>query len=281
MAYATKAPSRNRILIPPTPARLVINTDGSSAVPLSVTALDSESAVPATEVMRVVSAPADIPIEPNISSHSTMVVCESAVPLYKNPTKEFDSVLIHVPYSVRVTVHEQKGQWARIQYHGLMGWVNRAALCPSRAQVEPFFVIKEYCGPDAENTRRVRRLIDDVFNAGAIEMPLQAEEYVYFRLLQRGFLIPKVPERPRQAGTWQRIFTKDSGVRSSHKPKTGSVMEYVDAHEHGHVAFVEAVFPDQSITVSEVGTPEPGYYNERTLSQTEWQSLAPRFIIFA
>lgn len=48
--------------------------------------------------------------------------------------------------------------------------------------------------------------------------------------------------------------------------------------EVGHVAYVEAVFPDDTITISEVNFPDSGIYNERSLLKEEWKSLKPVFI---
>mgnify|MGYP000400181490 CR=1 FL=1 len=57
-------------------------------------------------------------------------------------------------------------------------------------------------------------------------------------------------------------------------------MEYVSDEDIGHLAYVEAVFPDESISCSEIGEPERGYYNERTLGKEVWQHLKPVFIQF-
>ncbi|MCR4286353.1 MAG: hypothetical protein NUW00_05660, partial [Candidatus Kaiserbacteria bacterium] len=61
-------------------------------------------------------------------------------------------------------------------------------------------------------------------------------------------------------------------------PKMGSIMEYISDADTGHLAFVEAVFPDDTISVSEVNFPDSGIYNERELSKDEWKELKPVFI---
>ncbi len=60
-------------------------------------------------------------------------------------------------------------------------------------------------------------------------------------------------------------------------PKTHSIMEYT-IDEVGYLAFVEAVFPDRSIKISEVGFPEDGYYREAIMTQEEYRELKPVFI---
>jgi surface antigen len=51
--------------------------------------------------------------------------------------------------------------------------------------------------------------------------------------------------------------------------------------EKGHVAFVEAVFPDASLQISEANWPDRGIYNERVMVREEWKKLSPTFITFA
>jgi surface antigen len=68
------------------------------------------------------------------------------------------------------------------------------------------------------------------------------------------------------------------GIHIGIMPKTGSIMEYMLQNDIGHLAYVEAVFPDERITLSEVNNPDHGIYNERTLTKEEWQALNPVFI---
>jgi surface antigen len=68
------------------------------------------------------------------------------------------------------------------------------------------------------------------------------------------------------------------GVSIGVVPKVGSVIEYTFPDEIGHLAYVEAVFPDESIVLSEANYPDRGIYNERTLGKEEWTALNPVFI---
>lgn len=62
------------------------------------------------------------------------------------------------------------------------------------------------------------------------------------------------------------------------------VIEYVlsgdDIHEHkrAHLAYVEKVFPDETIQISEADWPDRGIYNERVLVENEWRALTAVFI---
>ena len=57
----------------------------------------------------------------------------------------------------------------------------------------------------------------------------------------------------------------------------GSVMEFV-LPEKAHLAYVENVFPDGTIQISEADWPDRGIYNERVLVEDEWHALNPTFI---
>jgi hypothetical protein len=124
-------------------------------------------------------------------------------------------------------------------------------------------------------------MIADVFCSGEAGLPLHPEEYIYYKLFSRGIILPYTEVRPRLAGTWQKIFKGVSGAHISIKPKTGSVIEYVDSDDKGQLSYVEAVFPDESISLSEIGVTDMGYYNERMLSKEVWQELKPVFIQFS
>jgi surface antigen len=52
-------------------------------------------------------------------------------------------------------------------------------------------------------------------------------------------------------------------------------------NEVGYLAYVEAVFPDDVITISEANFPDAGIYNERSLTKEEWKDLRPIFIQFS
>ena len=226
-----------------------------------------------------------IPLSTNLS-HSTSEPREAVVtllntPMFQSSTKEFDGVIKSLPYGATLEILDEKRAWAQVKYQKLTGWVTRDAITTRVAQARPYFVIKEYCGPDSENTKRLRAMIADVFSGGEAGLPLHSEEYIYYKLFSRGIVLPDVEDRPRVAGSWQKLFKGVSGTHISVRPKTGSIMEYVTEEDEGHVAYVEAVFPDESISLSEVGIPTNGYYNERMLSKEVWQELKPVFLQFS
>ncbi len=269
-------PQRNQVLIEDASPR----TDEPEGVS-SFQSLKTVLAERTPEVVVTQPASVSVPSGAHTITGQPMTIAADDVLLYEHPTKEFDAVLMTLPYGASVRLEHEQGSWAKVSYTSTAGWVERDQLATNQAQVRPYFVIKEYCGPDSETTKRLRRMIGDEFHAGQAGLPLQAEEYAYYKLFTRGLFLPTVAERPRQAGRWQKLFAGTPGVHVSVRPKTGSVMEFVTAGDEGRLAYVEAVFPDESISLSEVGEPVVGYYNERTLSKEVWQAHKPVFIQFS
>ncbi len=207
-----------------------------------------------------------------------MYVGTNETPLYMKPTQEFDTCIGILAYGEMAMVLEQRGRWAKVVCRELEGWVLREDLVDRAAYVYPEFVIGEENDVDDPNTARVRAMLGDTFGGAKVEFPLQAGEYVMYRLKRKGLSIPWPATRPRVPGLWHSILKGVPGIHMGIVPKTGAVMEYVFKEELGHVAYVEAVFPDETIHISEVNYPDRGIYNERIITREEWRELRPVFI---
>ena len=96
--------------------------------------------------------------------------------------------------------------------------------------------------------------------------------------MRRGIRIAWPEVRPRTPGSWHTILRGLPGVHVGVLPKQGMIIEYTEENDIGHLAYVEAVFPDGTITISEANHPHGGIYNERSLSRETWRSLQPLFI---
>lgn len=199
-------------------------------------------------------------------------------PLFINPTREFDSVVTKLPYGAMVMVLEQRGRWARVVYETHEGWALRDDLVDRAAYVYPQFIVGEQNTAHDPNTMRIRALLEDEFAGAAAEIDLQAAEYVQYRLFRKGITVQWPGTRPRIAGLWHVILKGIPGIHAGVSPKTGAIMEYMHTEEEGHLAYVEAVFPDETINISEVNYPDRGIYNERVLTREEWRELRPIFI---
>lgn len=211
-------------------------------------------------------------------ARSVMYVGSARAPLFLNPTKEFDAVTHELSYGAMVMVLEEKGRFARVSVNGNEGWAIRDDLLDRAAYVYPEFTIGEENNADDPNTLRLRAVIGDIFHGGEAEFPLQSGEYAYYKLVRKGLAIMWPEVRPRTPGRWHTILKGVTGVHIGVVPKVGSVIEYTLPDEIGHLAYVEAVFPDESIVLSEAHYPDRGIYNERTLVKEEWTSLNPVFI---
>ncbi len=213
-----------------------------------------------------------------VREQTVMYVAAAGAPLFIQPAREFDSVLELLPFGELVMALESRGRWIKISFKQHEGWVLREALAPQAASVYPTFVAGEEYHADDQSVVKLRGIIHDEFGAGAAEMPLQAGEYVVYRLFRKNLAITWPSARPRTPGNWHTILRGCLGVHIGIAPKTGAIMEFIREDETGHVAYIESVLPDNTITISEVNMPDNGIYNERTLTETEWKDLAPVFI---
>jgi hypothetical protein len=211
-------------------------------------------------------------------TNSIAYIGSTRVPLFFAPTKEFDTVVTTIPYGTMVMVLEEKGRFSRVMVDEKEGWVLRDDLSDRAAYVYPEFVVGEANHADDPNTQRLRAAIGDEFCGTEAEVPLQAGEYVLYKLMRRGKKINWPAVRPRIPGRWHTILKGNPGIHIGIAPKTGSVMECTLENDMGHLAYVEAAFPDERITISEAHYPDDGIYNERTLTKEEWQKLNPIFI---
>jgi len=213
-----------------------------------------------------------------IKKNTIMYAGTVAVPVYQQPTIEFDAQIGTIPYGEMVIMLEARGRFSHVVWNMLEGWVLRDDLVDRSSRVYPEFIIGEENNVDDRNAIYIRAILGDVFGVGRSQFPLQAGEYVLYRLWKKGIRIEWPNIRPRIPGLWHKILKGVPHVHVGVTPKVGSIMEYVFESDIGHLAFVEAVFPDDTITISEVNYPDSGIYNERVLTKEEWKELRPVFI---
>ncbi len=222
----------------------------------------------------------------HIQKSTVMYTSSVATALRSAPGVLGDTVYTVLPYGSLVMVLEVRDMWAQVASGTYVGWVYVDDLEDRAAHVYPSFHIEEENLADDPATLRLRAIIQDEFGAGEMGLPLQAEEYVLYRLYRKELRIEWPQIRPRTPGTWHEILHTTPGVTVANEPKAGSVMEFLVFDEMGkeswgHMAYVDAVFPDDSIQISEANWPDDGRYNERVLVREEWQGLNPSFLIFS
>jgi surface antigen len=144
-------------------------------------------------------------------------------------------------------------------------------------KIIPSFKDNEIYISDSSDTELVRKFISDVFSGSALLLPLQAEEYVTFKIKKNNKEISWDETRPRLAGNWQNLLKGVHGVSIGISPKTGSIMEW-NKEGKGYLFYVEKVSPEENLTVSGVGCIEEGMFSTLNLKKEEWIELRPVFI---
>ena len=211
--------------------------------------------------------------------HTVVYCARPQVLLRASRDGAIDTAIATVLYGDMIMVLEADDMYTYVAVGSKRGYMPTEALAQKAADVYPNFIIGAANGPHTTNTVRLRLLIRDEFGASLTQLSLQAHEYVYYKLLRRGTRIRWSDVRPRTPGAWASILGALTGVVMSDTPTVGSVMEYIETGGKAHLAYIEKVFPDQTIKISEADMPDRGIYNERTLTESTWHSLHPAFIV--
>jgi hypothetical protein len=259
------------LFFPPlsTPNATAPEAEGAAEAPVNATGGNFSSV---GEVIRRAAA------APLVEKNTVMYANTTRVPIYRNPTIEFDAEIGTIPYGEMVIVLEPRGRFYRVAWSTVEGWVRKDDIADRATYVHPTFIVGEENLVDNPNTAHVRAILGDPFGLGRSEFSLQAGEYVLYRLWKRGKRIVWPDVRPRVPGAWHTILRGAENVHIGVLPKVGAIMECVLENDTGHLAYVEAVFPDGTITISEANYPDAGTYGERELIEDEWKSLKPVFI---
>jgi hypothetical protein len=197
--------------------------------------------------------------------------------LYHDPAQAFDNALQRLEYGQHIRLVSVRGRWAHVRFGNTQGWVFKDALVMQADEVYPKFVQGIQYDANHVQTVKLRACIDDLFGGARGEHPLSAAEYVHYRLVKKKRFIDWGSIRLRIPGTWQPKLGGQRGIHIGIAPKTESVMEYV-VDDIGHLAFVEAVFPDDSMKISEIGKMDDCAYTEEILQSEQWRESRPVFI---
>lgn len=210
--------------------------------------------------------------------NTVMYIGGAETPVFTHPTHELDGVIARLSYGTMLILLENKGRWSKVVHDGVTGWVLREELVDRAAYVYPDFTVGAKNEVDDPNTIRLRAMISDEYAGATAHLSLQSGEYIHYKLMRKGLTIPWKDERPRTPGKWHMFLKGRNGVVIGVRPKTGAILEYTMPNGLGHLTFVEAVFPDETVHVSEVNYPDDGIYNERVMTKEEWLELGPVFI---
>ena len=131
-----------------------------------------------------------------------------------------------------------------------------------------------------EITKVIREIIDDEFNLGKAGYNLNCTEYVQYCVKEKlGIDIDWPVKSGRNGGKWASIFKKYNKYKILGQPKTNCAICFTDGissdskiNEVGHVAFVEKVCPNGTVSISEANWPRNGIYNERSIPKEKWKN---------
>lgn len=205
---------------------------------------------------------------------SDSVVC------LNGPELEFDAQVGTLFYGDRVTVTRIKDKFVEVEAGTVHGWVESTFLTDDLKEIIPSLRSAYIYGVTNEETIKLRRYIHDEALGQELGLSLQSIEYILFILKKTGIKVSWPPVRPREPGVWKTILRGLKGVSMGVEPKTGSVLEYAGNGTPGFIGYVEAVHPDQSITLQTVGRVEEGEYRVEEFSHEEWKEWRPVFICF-
>lgn len=207
-------------------------------------------------------------------------ICVPEVALLVTPQMSLDACITRLSYGTRVTHRRASDTWLEVESAAGTGWVPAATVTPAETLVLPQLTPGTTYPAEHVETRKLRACLRDVTLAGELQLPLQDLEFVFYHLWQRGTYFRWPNDRPRTAGRWHQILRGAHDVSMSIEPRTNAVLEYQGNGTPGFLGIVTAVTPEQAITVLSVGRTNPGAYEERTFTPSEWREWRPVFISF-
>lgn len=235
---------------------------------------------------------------PEFSTKKLYISSEIGLRMRTTPEIKDDNIIITVDFGKEVSVIQEQDKWFKVKIEDKEGWVSCYYLTEnpptkqtpelqkkeSTSDVLPTFKIGVVNLANDSNTVKLRKIINDAFGCGANGYDLQCTEYVHYKIQQLGITINWPAERPRHGGRWATIFEKSGQYKILSSPKAGCAMSFTSGLKNsniGHVAFVEEIYNNEAIKISEANWPPPGKYCERILTKDQWQDkYKGRFIDF-
>jgi len=198
--------------------------------------------------------------------------------VFYRPVLTYDGVLTRLPYSTALTVLGFEGRFARVVIGDTTGFVLKDDITEQKKDIFPDFLSEEIYSFNHPDTKKVRKFLKDEFFAEPLYLPLQAVEFVLFRLNCEGRTISWPSERPRLAGRWQTILKGRAGIQIGVLPKAGAVMEFLKPDGTGFLGYTKAVHVDDAIVLQSVGRLIEGEYREEIVSKEVWHEWRPVWI---
>lgn len=212
------------------------------------------------------------------SAGAGVYVVTTEAPVFCRPVLTYDGVLTRLPYATPLTVLGYEGRFARVVVLDTTGFILKDDITEDKKEIFPEFLSEEIYSNNHPDTKKVRTLLKDEFFTTAMYLPLQAVEFVVYRLRIEGRDINWSHERPRLAGRWQNILKGRAGIQIGVMPKTGAVIEFLKPDGSGFVGYTKAVHVDDTIVMQGVGRLIEGEYREEIVTKEVWHEWRPVWI---
>ena len=244
-----------------------------------------------------------IEILPKFTAKKLYVNSQIGLRVRSRPEIKSNNILEVLNYGQEVIKIEEQNKWFKVKYNfNKEGWVSSVYLIENKliniSQITkkenfqdntfPKFKIGIANLANSDNTIKLRKIINYEFGLDFDKDELQCTEYVQYRAQQLGIKIQWPVKTNRNGSNWANIFEKYGLYKILDSPKAKCAMSFTSGFRTpamntiGHVAFVEQVFDDGSIKITEANWPRPGKYNERKMSKSEWQTKYKcRFVDFS
>jgi len=189
------------------------------------------------------------------------------------------------------------GPWLKVRIGNVEGWVHSDYVTEEKPVTEKKLnndsIINLQVGvPNLlgdTTTKEIRRIIGDEFNLGKAGLYLNCTEYVQYKVKEKlGINIEWPVKSGRNGGKWAAIFKKYNRYKILTSPEinyamclTTGISNNSATNKIGHVAFVERVYSNETVRVSEANWPRNGIYNERSIPKWKWKNqYKARFVKF-
>lgn len=212
------------------------------------------------------------------SAGADVYVAAAEAAVFCRPVLTYDGVLTRLPYATPLTVLGYEGRFARVVVLDTTGFILKDDLTEDKKDIFPEFLSEEIYSNNHPDTKKVRTLLKDEFFTTAMYLPLQAVEFVVYRLQIDGREINWSHERPRLAGRWQNILKGRAGIQIGVMPKTGAIIEFLKPDGSGFVGYTKAVHVDDTIVMQGVGRLIEGEYREEIVTKEVWHEWRPVWI---
>lgn len=199
---------------------------------------------------------------------------------FVSPEIGFDRIIARLDYGDRVGVRRLEDGFAEVIYADTYGWIPVEELSDDESAIFPRLAAGYRYGSAHEETRKLRRAIRDECAGDELGLSLQSIEYVLYELKRRRIEVRWPLARPRVPGSLHMLLRGRANVRIGIEPRTSALLEVSTGPTEGFFGIVEAVQPDQGITLSSVGRVEEGEFRREHFTKEEWREWRPTFISF-